>query len=350
LKQVPADSTLRITSEVGAPEDWGEVLAGSEGASFCHLPGWRRVMEEVMGHEYIFLAARSGTGELVGGLPLVRMRSALFGHHLVSVPFLNYGGPLGPDSVRVELAQAAKTLARDSGAHRLVLRNRTPLAVSFDEGRDKVMVRMPLGDDAEALWTQGLPAKLRSQIRRPQKEGMTCRFGPDERRAFYTVFAENMRDLGTPVHSRRFFDVLAEVFPDEVIYGVVYHGKVPVAGGCGFLWGGEFEMTWASALRKYNRMAPNMLLYWSFMEKAIERGADLFNFGRSTPGGGTHRFKLQWGGQDTALPWLEWDRDGRGEPSAESRVFGTATRAWKRLPLPLANRVGPLLSRRIPTF
>lgn len=350
MKPVAVDSTLQVDTETCAPKDWDEVLAGAEGATFCHLPGWRRIMEEIMGHEYLFLSARSGDGKLLGGLPLVRMRSPIFGHHLVSLPFLNYGGPLGPSTVRTALVGAAQRVALDSGAHRLVLRNRTPLSVGLNRGRDKVMVGMALGDDPEALWTNGLPAKLRSQIRRPQKEGMTCRFGPGERHAFYTVFAENMRDLGTPVHSRRLFDALVEVFPEEVIFGVVYHGEEPVAGGCGFLWGGELEMTWASALRRYNRMAPNMLLYWSFIVKAIERGADLFNFGRCSPGGGTHRFKRQWGGEDTALAWLEWDRNGSGEPAADSWVYGTATRVWKRLPLSLANRVGPFLSRRIPTF
>ena len=344
------DSTVQVTTEASPSEDWSDVLREAEGATFCHLPGWRRVMEGPMGHEYLFLAARSRHGKLLGGLPLVRMRSPIFGHHLVSVPFLNYGGPLGPNAIRTALAEAAKHLALDSGADRLVLRNRTPLSVGLDQGRDKVMVRMALGNDPEALWTGGLPAKLRSQIRRPQKEGMTCRFGPGERHAFYTVFTENMRDLGTPVHSRRLFDALVEVFPEEVIFGVVYKGEEPVAGGCGFLWGGEFEMTWASALRKYNRMAPNMLLYWSFMEKAIERGAALFNFGRCTPGGGTHRFKRQWGGDDTPLHWLEWDRHGSGEPSADSWAFRTATRVWKHLPLRVTNRVGPFLSRRIPTF
>ena len=350
MSDVTVDASMQVTAQAEAPREWQDVLASAEGATFCHLPGWRRVMEETLGHEYIFLAARSNTGELVGGLPLVRMRSPVFGHHLVSVPFLNYGGPLGPKPARIALAEAGQRLAMDSGAHRLVLRNRTPLAVGLDEGRDKIMVTMELGDDPEALWSKRLPAKLRSQIRRPKKEGMTCRFGADERHAFYAVFAENMRDLGTPVHSRRLFDALADVFPEEVIFGVVYHGEKPVAGGCGFHWGGEFEMTWASALSKYNRMAPNMLLYWAFMEMSIERGAALFNFGRCTPGGGTHRFKRQWGGEDTVLPWLEWDRSGSGEPSAESWVFGTATRVWQHLPLALANRIGPHVSRRIPTF
>jgi FemAB-related protein (PEP-CTERM system-associated) len=307
-------------------------------------------MEEALGHEYSFLAARSPEGKLLGGLPLVRMKSAIFGHHLVSLPFLNYGGPLGSDPSRVGLAEAARELAEGTGADRLVLRNRHALATGLRQGREKVMVRLTLPTDPEVLWTKGLRAKLRSQIRRPQTEGMSCRIGLDERHAFYEVFAQNMRDLGTPVLPRRLFDALADAFPEEVVFGAVFHGEEPVAGGCGFLWGGELEMTWASSLRRYNRQAPNMLLYWSFMEKAIEAGAGLFNFGRCTPGGGTHRFKLQWGGEDTPLSWLEWDRHGSGEPSADSRAMRAATRVWQRVPVPIANRIGPFLARRIPTF
>ena len=121
-----------------------------------------------MGHEYLFLSARSKDGKLLGGLPLVRMRSPIFGHHLVSIPFLNYGGPLGPSTVRTALAGAAQRVALDSGAHRLVLRNRTPLSVGLDPGRDKVMVRMELGDDPAVLWNDVFRAKLRNRIRRPR--------------------------------------------------------------------------------------------------------------------------------------------------------------------------------------
>ncbi len=83
MRQVTVDSTMQVAIEAGAPEDWGDVLTEAEGATFCHLPGWRRVMEEVMGHEYLFLSARSRDGKLLGGLPLVRMRSPIFGHHLM---------------------------------------------------------------------------------------------------------------------------------------------------------------------------------------------------------------------------------------------------------------------------
>ena len=178
---------------------------------------------------------------------------------------------------------------------------------------------------------------------------LTCRFGPGERQAFYSVFAENMRDLGTPVHSRRLFDALAEIFPSEVIFGVVYYGERPVAGGCGFLWSGEFEITWASALRKFNRMAPNMLLYWSFMEHAIERELTSFNFGRCTPNGGTHRFKLQWGSRDVQLYWYSQATGKRvSTPSPRDPRYAWAPRLWSKLPVTIANLLGPKIVRYIP--
>src|SRR5690606_25614950 len=150
-------------------------------------------------------------------------------------------------------------------------------------------------DSPETLWNDGLRSKLRSQIRRAMKEAMEVRFGPDQRRAFHLVYARNMRDLGTPAHPLVLFDAIARAFDDRVIFGAVYWRGAPVAAGCGFIWRETFEMTWASSLREHNRMAPNMLLYWAFMEEAIRRGVRTFDFGRCSPGSGTHRFKLQWG-------------------------------------------------------
>jgi FemAB-related protein (PEP-CTERM system-associated) len=215
--------------------------------------------------------------------------------------------------------------------------------------REKVTVVLALPDDSDVLFEDHFRSKLRSQIRRPMKEGMEARFGPDQREAFYDVFRRNMRDLGTPVLPRRFFALLAEVFGAHVEFGVVYHSDAPVAAGCGFHWGDEFEMTWASSLREFNRLSPNMLLYWRFMERSIAAGRTVFNFGRSTPGEGTHRFKLQWGGEDEPLHWLQWPA-ASGSPDPESPFFRVATRVWRRLPLPVAGWLGPRLARRIPTF
>jgi FemAB-related protein (PEP-CTERM system-associated) len=305
-------------------------------------------LSESLSLEARFLTAWRGDS-LEGVLPLFRMPRLGLGHVLISVPYLNYGGPLGTPEACDALVSAAREDAKSSGARKLELRSRTPNHSSLPEAREKVTVTLDLPGDPDILFQEGFKAKLRSQIRRPLKEGMESRFGEEQMEPFYRVFSRNMRDLGTPVLPRRLFEEISRSFPQEVEFGVVYHEGTPVAGGCGFGMGGEFEMTWASSLRELNRLAPNMLLYWSFMERCIQRGYGRFNFGRCTPGGGTHRFKSQWGGVDEPLHWIQWPADSPTE-DPDSGLFQTAIRLWQRLPLPVANRLGPILARRIPTF
>jgi serine/alanine adding enzyme len=324
-----------------------------EGSTFCHRAAWRRVLADAMGAESHDFVARDSTGMIRGILPLARVRSPLFGDYLISLPFLNAGGPLGDPIACGRLAGAAVAEARRLGVDLLELRTRgvgigtpPPLAVVAR----KITVRLPLPQSAAELW-ESFPAKLRSQVRRSQKDGLQTRFGSGEWEAFYEVFARHMRDLGTPVVPRRFFELVAERLGDIAVFGVVYRGAEPVAAGCGFRWRGEVEITWASALRAHQRSAPNMLLYWAFMERAIADGVRVFDFGRCTPGGGTHRFKQQWGGADVPLPWAQWSPRGRGlrtTPSPERPVYRAAAAMWRRLPLAVANRVGPLLARRLP--
>lgn len=159
-----------------------------------------------------------------------------------------------------------------------------------------------------------------------------------------------MRDLGTPVMPRAFFERIQSTFGDRVIFTAVYSASgQTAAAGCSFVWNGEVEIVWASSLREFNRFSPNMLLYSTLMEEAIGRGVTLFNFGRCTPGGPTHKFKLQWGGHDVPLPWPSWSRDGKaGTPSPDRPVFRIATAVWSRLPMAIANRLGPILARQLP--
>lgn len=337
-----------IAAAAGA--EWDRFVGAVDGATFCHLSGWRQVMADALGHETLLLAAVDEEGRWEGVLPLVRLRSLLFGHSLVSMPFLNDGGPLGTARARERLVRHAVAEARSSGAGLLELRAREPVPGLASVER-RVAVHLPLPGTPEELWEKTFRAKLRSQIRKPQKEGMETRFGPDQVGPFYRVFSRNMRDLGTPVHPRAFFERIADSFPGEAIFGAVYHRGAPVAAAAGFLYRGEFEITWASALREHNRLAPNMLLYSAFMEEVIRRGAHTFNFGRCAPGGPTHRFKLQWGGHDVPLPWAQWPESESGEAaSADRPLFHLATRVWQRMPLPVANRLGPVLARRIPWF
>jgi lipid II:glycine glycyltransferase (peptidoglycan interpeptide bridge formation enzyme) len=211
-----------------------------------------------------------------------------------------------------------------------------------------VLLDLPAGDP-DGLW-KGFDAKVRSQVRRPQKEGVTIRFGRDQVGAFFRVFSHHMRDLGTPTQSRQFFENIAATFPQEVVwFGCAYLGERPIACGCGFRWGHEFEMTWASALREFNRTAPNMLLYWAFMERATREGLTTFNFGRCSPGGGTHRFKLQWGSREEPLWWYGLARrEGISTPSPDDGAYAWGPRVWRRLPVRVATAIGPRIVRFIP--
>ena len=334
----------------GSGAEWDDFVRQQPGSTHCHLYGWRGVMEGVMGHEAPYLAARGPDGRLSGVLPLVRVRSWLFGDFLVSMPFLNYGGPLGSDGAVHALARAAVELADGAGCKLMELRSRFPLPLDLPVSHRKVTLTLPLTPADPDAVLASFKSKVRSQVRRPLKDDVEVEFGPEQLDGFYAVFSEHMRDLGTPVLAREWFEALPATFGDSVWFGCARlpDGK-PIAGGCGFRWAKEFEMTWASSLWDYSRIAPNMLLYWRFMERACEAGLDTFNFGRCTPGSGTHRFKQQWGSEDEQLWWYRRAGDAdAATPSPEDGTYSWGPKVWRKLPLSLANALGPSIVRRIP--
>lgn len=299
-----------------------------------------------MGHDAEYRVARDPSGRIIGALPLIRIRNRLFGHHVLSMPFLNYGGPIGGPEACEALATAAIESARAAKADSLLLRSRHPVAESLPTTAAKITVVMPLPPTADQLWNKGFNAKFRNKIKRPQRDGMTTRFGVDQLDAFYDVWAQNMRDLGTPVLARAFFQQIVKTFPDLVVVGATYWNDRAVAGGFGFIWRDEFEMTWSSSLKELRAQKPNMLLYWDYMRELIGRGVTSFNFGRSTPGTGTHEFKQSWGGLDEPLPWIQWPESAGG--SGESSAAKLASSVWRYLPLGVTNSLGPILARQLP--
>src|SRR3990172_8780940 len=333
----------------GQPAEWDTFVRHVPGWTPFHLYAWKGIYERTFRHDCHYLAAHREDGAIAGVLPLVRVKSLLFGDYVVSMPFVNYGGPLGRGEVGRELVETARGVGEDAGVGLLELRSRAPLDVDLEVSHRKITVLLDIpSGGAESLW-KGLPAKVRSQVRRPQKEGMETRFGPDQLEPFYQVFARHMRDLGTPVQSRGLFEAIRDALGEDVWFGCVYHGTHAAAAGCGFRWGGEFEMTWASSLREYNAAAPNMLLYWAFMERCAAEGVTLFNFGRCTPGSGTHRFKRQWGGRDEQLHWYQWSPRGKTRtPSPDDGALSLGPKLWRYLPLGVANALGPRIVRGIP--
>ena len=349
LGNATAVTTLRVSklqNTAAAFAEWDEFVAQS-GGTFCHLSAWKTVMEDVFRHETHFLTARDEAGNLEGVLPMVSLRSPIFGHYLLSMPCLNYGGPLGDETARDALCEAAVKLASDIGADLFEIRARNVEPTRMSPTPRKIAVIVPLAPTIEEQWEKRFKSKLRGKIKRPMNHGMEVRFGHDELDNFYEIFAHNMRDLGTPVLPKKFFRAIRDSFRDIVIFATVYSEGVAVASACGFLYGGEFELTWASSLREHNSKHPNMLLSWGLMQEAIRRGATAYNFGRSTPGSNTHEYKQQWGGEDVALPWAIWGRKA-GPPDQNSGKYRIATAIWSRLPVGLTKRIGPVLARQLP--
>ncbi len=342
-------NATRIERWQDAPA-WNRFVRAQAGWTHFHLYGWKHVMEREFGHECLYLAQLDSDNEIEGVLPLVRVKSRLFGHFLVSMPFLNYGGPLGSSGAVRNLAEHAAGIASEQNADVLELRSRHELDLDLPVSHRKVTVVLDLPEgDPEPLW-KSFKAKLRSQVRRPQKEGVEVRFGLDQIEPFFHVFCRHMRDLGTPAQPLSLFEAIAEVFGEDVWCGCAYLDEKPIASGLGFRWDNEVEMSWASALVEYNRIAPNMLLYWSFMEKAVSEAVNVFNFGRCSPGGGTHRFKLQWGSREEQLWWYQAKKseESSGTPSPDDSKYSWGPRIWKRLPVPVANFLGPKVVRNIP--
>jgi serine/alanine adding enzyme len=348
-RTVPDGRNSRVGEFQGDPAEWDDFVRSQQGWTHFHLHDWKRIIQTVFGHECIYFVKRDASDALTGILPLVRVKSRLFGHFLVSMPFVNYGGPLGTPDATKDLADHATEMAANSGAGLMELRSRSELDIPLDVSHRKVTLLLDLPSrDPDPLW-KSFKSKLRSQIRRPQKEGVTVRFGLDQVDDFFRVFSRHMRDLGTPTQPARLFKAIADAFSETVWFGCAYLDDQPIAAGCGFQWAGEFEMTWASSLAEYNRTAPNMLLYWSFMERAIEHGLHTFNFGRCTPGSGTHRFKQQWGPREELLWWYQYRHgSGASTPSPDDARYSWGPRIWKRLPLAVANLAGPRIVRYIP--
>jgi len=339
---------LRVERFRGPADEWDAFVRSRAAWTLFHLYGWKKVLEECLGHDCPYLAARDADGALEGVLPLTRVKSRIFGHYLVSVPFVNYGGPLGSDGAVSALVDAAAGLAREEGADLLELRSRRELPLDLPVSHRKITVLLDLPQDPDFLW-DNLRSKVRSQVRRPRKEGVEVRFGHDQVEPFHEVFAHHMHALGTPAHGVELFRALADEFREDAWFGCAYLDGKPVACGAGFRWGDEFEMTWASDLFEYRKIAPNMLLYWSFMERAIEHGVSVFNFGRCTPDSGTHRFKQQWGTRDERLWWYQDSEGGvDSTPSPDDDAWSWGPKLWRKLPLPLATALGPHIVKYVP--
>ena len=335
----------------GNAAEWDEYVNAHPEANNYHQNGWMRVIQESFGHKTTGLIARDESGKVRGVLPLVQMNSRIFGNFLVSVPFVNYGGLLS-DSLEcaAPLLAAAVDLRDRCGARHVELRHLREEPFPLACKRHKVTMLLPLAEDPDQQW-KAFNAKLRNQVRKAEKSGLTARFGGQELLDdFYEVFVRNMRDLGTPVYGRRFFERVLSIFPDTTrIIGVYLEGRI-VAAGIASWYRDTLEVPWASSNKDFRTLCPNNLLYWEAIRFAIGEGFRTFDFGRSTPGEGTYKFKEQWGAQPHPLFWQYALRSGESLPelNPDNPKYALAIRIWQRLPLWVTRFIGPGIVRNIP--
>jgi len=339
---------------LAAPRDLPEIdrfVRDSDTSSLYHDYRWAGVVEGSFGHKCHYLVCEAPDGRIIGALPMVHLKSLLFGNFLVSMPYFNYGGVCSPvPSSREALVGEAVRTAKSLGASHIEFRQERPMENGFPVKTSKVSMRLPLPESDEELW-KSLPSKLRSQVRKPLKEGMTVRISRhDELENFHKVFSINMRDLGTPVYPVHFFRNILDQFPSHSWICTVSAGDTPVASGFLIGFKERMEIPWASSLREYNRSGPNMLLYWSCLEFACRSGFRSFDFGRSTAGGGTYRFKEQWGALPHPLYWHYWMNGGKPLPELNpaNPKYQLAIALWRRLPLTVTRRVGPMIVKNLP--
>lgn len=337
----------------GAPSDWNSYVAASGAASPYHSAEWQEILSRSFGHRSRIVVARAD-GKVCGVLPLVEMRSAMFGHFLVSLPFVDYGGIVA-ESPRVEtaLAEAAIAVAIDCGARHIELRQSHAMrGVENDQWRlreHKRALVVRVGADIGKYW-MSLSSRLRGKIRKAEKAGaIFSASGMRDLDEFYNVYSLNMRNLGTPVYSRSFFDNIM-LNSDQARVLVVRKNGTPLAAALALIQDNSVSLPWICSDYEQSQWYGNEYLYWKTIEWAASLGADAIDFGRSSVDSGPYRFKKQWNPEEHQLYWYYWLAPGSNLPelNPDNRKYALAIRLWKKLPLAVANGIGPWIVRNIP--
>ena len=326
---------------------WDRFVEACPEATFFHLSPWKRVIEQAFGHRTYYAFAEQD-GAVVGVLPLARMRTVLFGDVLASTPFCVYGGT----------AAAVPEAAAALEAHALQLQARlgVPCLEFRRLGRaDDGWVERPAlyytfrkhitGDADKDM--KAIPRKQRAMVRKAIQNGLSSVSDGDTDR-LHRVYAESVRNLGSPVFPRRYFRALGEAFPDQHDVTTVLHEEKPVAAVLNFHFRDQVLPYYGGGTRQARPLAANDFMYWEVMRRAgAERGARLFDFGRSKADTGAFEFKKNWGFAPEQLHYCYRLRSGAAVPdnNPNNPKYRLMIAAWRRLPLSVANVLGPPLVR-----
>jgi len=334
-----------------APGDagrWDAFVGRCPEATFFHRIGWRGILEDEFRHRTHYRLAERG-GEIVGVLPLAEVKSRLFGHALVSLPFCVYGGPAAIDAEAERvLVDAAVELARTRGVEHLELRNRVAKCPGWPQQDLYVTFRRPLAGDAEAN-LQAVPRKQRAMIRKGIRNGLRAEIDSSVDR-FFELYADNVHRHGTPPFAKAYFARLVEVFGADCEVLIVTTGdRRPVSGVLSFCFRDEVLPYYAGDTIDARDLAANDFKYWELMRRACERGLRVFDYGRSKVGTGSYDFKKNWGFEPVPLAY-EYQLVKRATIPQNNPLnpkYRILIALWRKLPRPVANAVGPIIVRNL---
>lgn len=327
---------------------WDAFVLAQHRGTFFHRATWRHVISRAFHHRSCYFLAEQD-GAITGVLPLVHVRTRLFGNGLVSVPFCVYGGPLAADQETAEALeqQAAQWMAK-SGARFCEFRflhpalSHWPASPSLYETFRK---QLPASEQAAM---QAIPRKQRAVVRKAIANRLEARVDHDADH-FFGLYAESVRNLGTPVFSRRYFRLLLDLFADSAEVLTVVDAGRPISAVLSFFFRNEILPYYAGGGQEARGRGGHDFMYWEVMRRGLARGFDLFDFGRSKIGTGAHAFKKNWGFQPEPLHYRHFLAPGAQMPANNplNPKYRLMIAAWKRMPLPIANFLGPHIVRGI---
>jgi len=331
-----------------AAAQWDAFVKACPSATFCHLSGWQRVLHRVFRHDTHFLYAESD-GRIDGVLPLAHVKSLLFGSALVSLPFAVYGGVAAvDDAAAAALEDEADRLARRLGVEHLELRGRAQRHADWPQQDLYVTFRKAIAADDETNML-AIPRKQRAMVRKGIQGGLTSRID-DGVGSFFPLYAGNVHRHGTPALPRKYFEALRAVFQDDCEVLTVHdRDGVPVSSVLGFYFRDEVFPYYAGDAPAARDLAANDFKYWELMRRASARGVRVFDYGRSKKGTGSYAFKKNWGFEPAQLhyEYRLYRRDEVPQNNPSNSKYKLLMQAWRRMPLPVANRLGPLIVRSL---
>jgi FemAB-related protein (PEP-CTERM system-associated) len=325
---------------------WDKFVETHPEATFFHLAGWREVLEQVYGHRTYYLYAEQD-GKVIGVLPLGRIRSRLFGDALISTPFCVYGGAIGSEGACQALEAAACRLAWDLGVDYLELRNLQSRHSNWPSSELYVTFRKSIDPNPERNLA-AIPRKQRAVVRKGIEAGLVSVIDTDIER-FFLAYSESVRNLGTPVFPKHYFETLKTVFSDRCEVLMILHEGHPVSSVMSFYFRDEVLPYYGGGSTAARDSKANDFMYWELMRRASERGIQVFDYGRSKLNTGSYRFKTHWGFEPKPLYYeyklIKANKAPEKNPlNPRYRLF---VEAWRRLPVPLTRLVGPWIARNL---